>query len=64
MKMRIQETLDYMLVRKDTSNNSPKSVFRDIGRTKGEKLTREQCERATIAIAFALSEIRRNDDDK
>ena len=61
--MRIQETLDFMLGRRETSNTSPKSVFREIGRTKGEKLTREQCERATIAIAIALSEIRREENE-
>ena len=61
--MRIQETLDFMLGRRETSNTSPKSVFREIGRTKGEKLTREQCERATIAIAVALSEVRRSEDE-
>jgi len=61
--MRIQETLDFMLGRRETSNTSPKSVFREIGRTKGEKLTREQCERATIAIDIALSEIRRAENE-
>jgi hypothetical protein len=61
--MRIQETLDFMLGRRETSNTSPKSVFREIGRTRGEKLTREQCERATIAIAIALSEIRRAENE-
>jgi hypothetical protein len=60
--MRLQETLDFMLGRRDTSHSSPKSVAREIGRTKGEKLTREQCERLTIAVAFALSEIRRSEE--
>ena len=50
--------LDKLLGRSPTANSSPKSVLRQIGITKGS-LTRAQIETVHIAMALALSEIRK-----
>ena len=52
------KTVDQLLGRSSGANSSPKSVLRKVGITNG-KLTRSQIEAVNIAMAVAISEIRK-----